>query len=372
MYDAVTECEGDPETQVMIITGAGNSWCAGQDLKEYFREGDKNPQLRRQASWCSQEWRWRKLFTFPKPTIAMVNGFCFGGAFTPLVACDFAIASDDALFRALSEVNWGILPGGLVSRVVTDMMSFAGRPLPRHDRRPVRRQEGCGDEAGELFGAGGPAPGRDREAGEETHGEEPLGRCGPPSRRTSWCAEWTTPRPRTTWPPRAPGSSRRDAERGYDEGIKQFIDDKTYKPGLGPHGPGQQGFVARQGYRRVSRGGAPVRTVPDVAPNAGRRQSLTQGREQAMRSTLQKGRAIHCCRARVWALARDPGGPAADKPFYQGKTLKLIVDYSAGGPTDIECRIYARHSEEAPQGRPHHRDPEPSGRRRQPGHELDL
>jgi trans-feruloyl-CoA hydratase/vanillin synthase len=123
MYDAVTECEGDPETQVMIITGAGNSWCAGQDLREYFREGDKNPALRRQASWCSQEWRWRKLFTFPKPTIAMVNGFCFGGAFTPLVACDFAIASEDAVF-GLSEVNWGILPGGLVSRVVTDMLSL--------------------------------------------------------------------------------------------------------------------------------------------------------------------------------------------------------------------------------------------------------
>jgi trans-feruloyl-CoA hydratase/vanillin synthase len=123
MYDAVTEAEGDPETQVMVITGAGSSWCAGMDLKEFFREGDQNPEFQRKVGWASQEWRWRKLFTFPKPTIAMVNGFCFGGAFTPLVACDFAIASEDALF-GLSEVNWGILPGGLVSRVVTDMMSL--------------------------------------------------------------------------------------------------------------------------------------------------------------------------------------------------------------------------------------------------------
>jgi trans-feruloyl-CoA hydratase/vanillin synthase len=123
MYDAVTEAEGDPETQVMVITGAGSSWCAGMDLKEFFREGDKNPEFQRQVGWASQEWRWRKLFTFPKPTIAMVNGFCFGGAFTPLVACDFAIASEDAVF-GLSEVNWGILPGGLVSRVVTDMLSL--------------------------------------------------------------------------------------------------------------------------------------------------------------------------------------------------------------------------------------------------------
>ena len=62
-------------------------------------------------------------FTFPKPTIAMVNGFCFGGAFTPLIACDFAIAAEDATF-GLSEINWGIFPGGLVSRVLADAMSY--------------------------------------------------------------------------------------------------------------------------------------------------------------------------------------------------------------------------------------------------------
>jgi trans-feruloyl-CoA hydratase/vanillin synthase len=41
----------------------------------------------------------------------MVNGWCFGGAFTPLVACDLAIAADEATF-GLSEVNWGIIPAG--------------------------------------------------------------------------------------------------------------------------------------------------------------------------------------------------------------------------------------------------------------------
>ena len=63
---------------------------------------------------------------FSKPTIAMVNGYCFGGAFIPLVACDFAIAAEEATF-GLSEVNWGILPGGLVSKVVTMTMK-----KPRH------------------------------------------------------------------------------------------------------------------------------------------------------------------------------------------------------------------------------------------------
>ena len=49
----------------------------------------------------------------------------FGGAFTQLCACDFAIAAEDATF-GLSEVNWGIIPGGLVSWNLADML------LPRH------------------------------------------------------------------------------------------------------------------------------------------------------------------------------------------------------------------------------------------------
>ncbi len=123
MLDALTELEVDKDTQVLVLTGAGPSWCAGQDLREYFRGTDNNPLERRRASWASQEWRWRRLFYFPRPTIAMVNGYCFGGAFTPLIACDFAIAAEDATF-GLSEVNWGIFPGGLVSRVLADALCY--------------------------------------------------------------------------------------------------------------------------------------------------------------------------------------------------------------------------------------------------------
>jgi tripartite-type tricarboxylate transporter receptor subunit TctC len=35
-----------------------------------------------------------------------------------------------------------------------------------------------------------------------------------------------------------------------------------------------------------------------------------------------------------------PGSASAQQPYYQGKSLNLLVDFSAGGPTDIECRIY--------------------------------
>src|SRR3546814_10873055 len=54
-----------------------------------------------------------------EPTIAMVNGWCFGGGFSPLVACDLAICADEATF-GLSEINWGIPPGNLVSKAMAD------------------------------------------------------------------------------------------------------------------------------------------------------------------------------------------------------------------------------------------------------------
>ncbi len=69
---------------------------------------------------CSQ-WQWKLLRMYSKATIAMVNGWCFGGAFSPLVACDLAIAADAAVF-GLSEENWGIPPGNLVSKAMADTM----------------------------------------------------------------------------------------------------------------------------------------------------------------------------------------------------------------------------------------------------------
>jgi trans-feruloyl-CoA hydratase/vanillin synthase len=120
MYEALNVLDADDTCGVVVLTGAGEAWSAGMDLKEYFREVDQAPLWRqRQVRWDSQTWQWRVLRHFAKPTIAMVNGWCFGGAFVPLVSCDLAIAADEATF-GLSEINWGIPPGGLVSRCLAD------------------------------------------------------------------------------------------------------------------------------------------------------------------------------------------------------------------------------------------------------------
>jgi len=116
MYDALTRLEGSPECRVLVITGAGESFSAGQDLKEYFKDTEADSVRRNRLKRLSDDWRNRLLRLFPKPTIAMINGYCFGGAFTVVGACDFAIASETAVF-GLSEVNWGAIPGGMVSKV---------------------------------------------------------------------------------------------------------------------------------------------------------------------------------------------------------------------------------------------------------------
>ncbi len=123
MCDALDWAADDDATKVIVVTGAGGNFCAGQDLKLFFRANDDNPKAMRKTSNASQAWRWDKLSRSPKATIAMVHGYCFGGGFTPVIACDFAIAADDATF-GLSEVNWGIIPGGLVAWALTQIMNY--------------------------------------------------------------------------------------------------------------------------------------------------------------------------------------------------------------------------------------------------------
>src|SRR5262245_31160918 len=119
MDDALARLEVDDNVKVVVVTGEGGNFSAGQDLKKFFRELEKDPAERKKAAAAANRWRWERLYGYDKPTIAMVHGYCVGGAFMQLLACDFAIAAENATF-SLSEVNWGILPGALVSKAVAD------------------------------------------------------------------------------------------------------------------------------------------------------------------------------------------------------------------------------------------------------------
>ncbi|HEY1900093.1 MAG TPA: p-hydroxycinnamoyl CoA hydratase/lyase [Steroidobacteraceae bacterium] len=123
MLKALEELEFRDDVGVLVLTGEGSSWSAGMDLKEYFRETEaQGLKGTRKAQAEAYAW-WRKLRWYQKPTIAMVNGWCFGGGYGPLYACDLAIAAEEATF-GLSEINWGILPGGGATKVATDLMSY--------------------------------------------------------------------------------------------------------------------------------------------------------------------------------------------------------------------------------------------------------
>jgi feruloyl-CoA hydratase/lyase len=121
MVDALTNLRYDDDCRVLVITGAGDSFCAGQDLKEYFLDTDDDPTARNQARMAAMTWRSQLLRLFPKPTIAAVNGYCFGGAFTIVANSDFAIAAEEATF-GLSEINFGKIAGGHVTKAISEIL----------------------------------------------------------------------------------------------------------------------------------------------------------------------------------------------------------------------------------------------------------
>ena len=119
MDEALAFLEGDPETKLVVLSGSGGNFSAGQDLKTFFRDLEDNPIESKRAQETANRWRFERLWNYDKPTIAMVHGFCVGGAFMQLLSTDFAISADNATF-SLSEVNWGILPGALVAKLIAD------------------------------------------------------------------------------------------------------------------------------------------------------------------------------------------------------------------------------------------------------------
>lgn len=136
MHEVLTRLRDEGETRVLLLTGEGDAFCAGQDLKQYFYDFQDRPGEKERVRRISNEWRSSILRDFPAVTVAMINGFCFGGAFTIVGACDIAIARKDALF-GLSEINFGHIPAGLVSKYIVDVMdirkamyySLTGKPF---------------------------------------------------------------------------------------------------------------------------------------------------------------------------------------------------------------------------------------------------
>jgi enoyl-CoA hydratase len=104
---ALATLEHDDAIGVVVITGAGEkSFIAGADIGEFAgrspfdqREAMKSPRI------------FDIMGSFPKPVIAMINGFCLGGGCELAISCDLRIASEKARFGQ-PEINLGLIPGG--------------------------------------------------------------------------------------------------------------------------------------------------------------------------------------------------------------------------------------------------------------------
>ena len=97
----------DPAVRVVIITGNEKAYCAGGDLAAFSKFD------RAQAKeFAMRGLNYQKiLMDMPKPTIAAVAGYAFGGGMENVLLCDLRIAADTAKF-ALPEIKVGIFPGG--------------------------------------------------------------------------------------------------------------------------------------------------------------------------------------------------------------------------------------------------------------------
>lgn len=231
MIEVLEAVELDAEAQVLVLTGEGDAWTAGMDLKEYFREVDAGPEIlqekiRRDA--C--RWQWQLLRMYAKPTIAMVNGWCFGGGFSPLVACDLAIAADEAVF-GLSEINWGIPPGNLVSKAMADTVGH------RQALYYIMTGETfTGEEAAQMGLVNKSVPRAElREATRVLAGK--LLEKNPVVLRAAKngfkrCRELTWDQNEDYLYAKLDQAQHRDPEGGREQGLKQFLDDKAIKPGL--------------------------------------------------------------------------------------------------------------------------------------------
>lgn len=230
MHGVLDELEADDRCGVLVLSGEGTSFSAGMDLKEYFRETEAKGHIAiRRAQRDAYGW-WRRLRWFEKPTIAMVNGWCFGGAFAPLFSCDLAIAAEEAQF-GLSEINWGILPGGNVTKVVAELLSqreamyytltgetFDGRQAA--EMKLVNRAVPLADLRTRV-----------RELADRLLEKNPatLKAAKDALKRVT---EMSVDAAEDYLVVRQESLNYLDKTEGRKEGIRQFIDEKSYKPGL--------------------------------------------------------------------------------------------------------------------------------------------
>jgi trans-feruloyl-CoA hydratase/vanillin synthase len=236
MLEVLEALEIDNRCKVLVLSGKGDSFSAGMDLQEYFRDTEHLPAVESQrVRQIAYRWQRNVLMYFQKPTIAMVNGWCFGGGLSPLVACDLAVAADEAKL-GISEINWGIIPAGNVLRVVAAKMNQSDGLLYAMTGRLFD-----GKQAAKMGLVNESVPLKRLKAHTRALAQELM------TKNLTVMAQIKTAYKHVREMPwdmgedyllaKAAQTRFIDRNSGYSKGLKQFLDDKTFRPGLGAYDP---------------------------------------------------------------------------------------------------------------------------------------
>jgi len=233
MLHVLNELEFREDVGVLVLSGEGSAWSAGMDLKEYFRDTEAQG-LKGVRHSQRESYGWfERLRWYQKVTIAMVNGWCFGGAYGPLFACDLAFCSEDAQF-GLSEINWGILPGGGASKVAVELM-----PLRKAMYHALLGETLTGKEAQAAGLVNEAVPAAELEARVIAVAMKLLKKNWDTLKATKDAVrrvrEMTYDNAEDYLVRAQEALNWHDKSDGRHRGMQQFLDEKSYKPGLGEY-----------------------------------------------------------------------------------------------------------------------------------------
>ena len=115
LLQAVEDCDRDDEVRVVILTGAGRAFCAGDDLKGMHEPGEPDRRYHDPVKqYVKGEGRWplivAKMRAMSKPVIAMLNGHAHGAGFNLALGCDLRVMADTATL-CIPFVKRGIATG---------------------------------------------------------------------------------------------------------------------------------------------------------------------------------------------------------------------------------------------------------------------
>ena len=141
LVDCFSRFREDPEVRVVVLRGNGKHFQAGADLAWLQHCAGMPPDYNQAFSTLTTN-AIRALQRFPKPTVALVHGGCYGGGVGLAAACDVVVATEDASF-ALTEVRFGVIPAPVLVQLIGSMgfpaLRRYGISAERFDAHEARR-----------------------------------------------------------------------------------------------------------------------------------------------------------------------------------------------------------------------------------------